>query len=88
MHLKKIALQCKWFFGVFQKECDEVKNLHHKPEKKSVDTERGVIAQSLVSCGANRLRKILCQDLLSQNDSVILWAVVQSDRLFRPKFYC
>ncbi|OMP90313.1 hypothetical protein BZP36_23885 [Raoultella terrigena] len=54
-----------------------MKNLHHKPEKKSVDNRRGVIAQSLVSCAANRLRKIVCQDLLSPNDSVILWAVAQ-----------
>jgi hypothetical protein len=63
-----------------------MKNLHHKPEKKSVDKGESFIAQSLVWRGANRLRKILCQDLLSQNDSVILWAVVQQDCLFRPKF--
>ncbi|RLO16353.1 hypothetical protein D1220_11050 [Klebsiella pneumoniae] len=88
MHLKEITLRCKWFFNTFPRSSYNMKNLHHKPEKKSVDTERCVIAQSLVSCGANRLRKILCQDLLSQNDSVILWAVVQSDRLFRPEFYC
>lgn len=47
MHLIKIALQCKWFFGVFQKECDEVKNLHHKPEKKSVSGCKLFIHQSL-----------------------------------------
>lgn len=81
MHLIKIALHCKWFFGVFQKECDEVKNLHHKPEKKSVSGCKLFILQSLVQPEGNRLRKFLCQDLLSHNDSVILFAVVQQDRL-------
>jgi len=42
-----------------------VNNLHHKPEKKSVFSPDGVIAQTLVWCGAKRLRKNLCQDLLS-----------------------
>ncbi|AUZ67551.1 conserved protein of unknown function [Citrobacter amalonaticus] len=62
-----------------------MKNLHHKPEKKSVEIRKVFIPQSLVSCEGNRLRKFLCQDLLSQNDSVILLPVVQQDRLLRPK---
>ncbi|RFU89672.1 hypothetical protein DZA29_20075 [Citrobacter gillenii] len=65
-----------------------MKNLHHKPEKKSVEICHVIILQSLVCCEGNRLRKILCQDLLSKIDSVILLAVVQQDCLFRPKFYC
>ncbi|AYZ19280.1 hypothetical protein EGY08_22595 [Klebsiella sp. FDAARGOS_511] len=88
MHLIKIPLLCKWFFNALPYGSGNMNYLHHKPENKSVDNCRSFIAQSLVLCGANRLRKILCQDLLSQNDSVILWAVVQSDRLLRPKFYC
>ena len=64
-----------------------VKNMHHKPEKKSVEIHETFILQTLAWRGGNRLRKIVCQDLLSQNDSVILWAVVRLDRLFRPKFY-
>ncbi|AST80975.1 hypothetical protein CI104_18720 [Citrobacter farmeri] len=62
-----------------------MKNLHHKPEKKSVEIRKVFIQQSLVQCEGNRLRKFLCQDLLSQNDSVILLPVVQQDRLLRPK---
>ncbi|PNP32847.1 hypothetical protein AL525_002645 [Citrobacter amalonaticus] len=62
-----------------------MKNLHHKPEKKSVEIRKVFIPQSLVPCEGNRLRKFLCQDLLSQNDSVILLPVVQQDRLLRPK---
>ena len=68
MHLIKITLQCKWFFNTFLCSGNNMNYLHHKPEKKSVDNRGVVVAQSLVSCGANRLRKILCQDLLSQND--------------------
>ncbi|EGT4256422.1 hypothetical protein D8W73_20525 [Citrobacter amalonaticus] len=62
-----------------------MKNLHHKPEKKSVEIRKVFIHQSLAQYEGNRLRKILCQDLLSQNDSVILLPVVQQDRLLRPK---
>jgi hypothetical protein len=57
-----------------------MKNLHHKPEKKSVEIAE-LYSQSLAWREGNRLRKILCQDLLSQNDSVILLAVVQRDCL-------
>ncbi|AMO47732.1 Hypothetical protein AKI40_1316 [Enterobacter sp. FY-07] len=39
--------------------------LHHKPEKKSAYMAKPVIAQTLDWRGANRLRKNLCQDLLS-----------------------
>jgi hypothetical protein len=52
-----------------------VKNLHHKPEKKSVSGAEGFTAQTLVWWRGNRLRKIVCQDLLSHFLSVILWAV-------------
>jgi hypothetical protein len=44
-----------------------VKNMHHKPEKKSVENGEGFIPQTLVWRGGKRLRKIVCQDLLSQN---------------------
>lgn len=64
-----------------------VKNMHHKPEKKSVEIDEAFILQTLAWRGGNRLRKIVCQDLLSQNDSVILLPVVQQDRLFKPKIY-
>ncbi|WP_213057435.1 hypothetical protein, partial [Escherichia coli] len=67
--LKKIALQLKWFFGVFKKECDEVKIFHHKPEKKSVSGCKLFIPQSLAYPEGNLLRKFLCQALLSHNDS-------------------
>ncbi|ONG15903.1 hypothetical protein BWR13_07430, partial [Escherichia coli] len=53
----------------------------HKPEKKSVSGCKLFILQSLAQPEGNRLRKFLCQDLLSHNDSVILFAVVQQDRL-------
>ncbi|WP_286133775.1 hypothetical protein [Enterobacter sp. Bisph1] len=39
--------------------------LHHKPEKKSAFTVHGIIAETLTWLEANRLRKNLCQDLLS-----------------------
>ncbi|EFO0322004.1 hypothetical protein D0683_11445 [Escherichia albertii] len=55
-------------------------NLHHKLEKKSVTRHKFLIHQSLVQLKGNRLRKFLCQDLLSHNDSVILFAVVHQDR--------
>lgn len=64
-----------------------VKNMHHKAEKKSVETDESFIAQTLAWRGGKRLRKIVCQDLLSQNYSVILLPVVQQDCLFRPKIY-
>ena len=57
-----------------------MKNLHHKPEKKSVSGSKSFIHQSLDVLEGNRLRKFLCQDLLSQNDSVILFAIVHQDR--------
>ncbi|AXM04578.1 hypothetical protein C5U37_04545 [Escherichia fergusonii] len=60
-------------------------NLHHKHEKKSITRHKRFIRQSLVLLEGNRLRKFLCQDLLSHNDSVILFAVVHQDRLLRPK---
>jgi len=65
-----------------------LKNMHHKPEKKSVENDEGFIAQTLAWRIGKRLRKIVCQDLLSQNDSVILLPVVHQDCLFRPKFTC
>ena len=65
-----------------------MKNTHIIDEEISGKKALILLHESLISCLGNRLRKILCQDLLSQNDSVILWAVVQVDRLFRPKFYC
>jgi len=85
MHLIKIPLHCKWFFATLRFKSYIVKNLHHKPEKKSVENAKAFIRQSLVWWQGNRLRKILCQDLLSQNDSVILLAVVQQDRLIKAK---
>ncbi len=55
MHLIKIALQCKWFFGVFQKECDEVKicitNLKRNPFP---------VASSLFSKALRSLKVIVC----------------------------
>ena len=51
-----------------------VKNMHHKAEKKSVENGESFIAQTLAWRGGKRLRKIVCQDLLSQNYSVILVA--------------
>ncbi|NDO79488.1 hypothetical protein CJP72_01485 [Citrobacter sp. NCU1] len=63
-----------------------MKSMHHKPEKNSVEICKTLILQSLVLLEGNRLRKILCQDLLSQNDSVILLVVVQQDCLLRPNF--
>ena len=62
--LRGITLRCKWFFNTFPRSSYNMKNLHHKPEKKSVDTERGVIAQSLVSvsythlAGARRVQRL------------------------------
>jgi hypothetical protein len=64
-----------------------VKNMHHKPEKNSVETGQGFIPQTLAWRAGKRLRKIVCQDLLSQNDSVILLPVVHQDCLFRAKIY-
>ncbi len=64
-----------------------MKNMHHKAEKKSVENGESFIAQTLAWRGGKRLRKIVCQDLLSQNYSVILLPVVQQDCLFRPKIY-
>ncbi|RNL77148.1 hypothetical protein D7I40_08675 [Citrobacter sp. MH181794] len=81
-------MHCKWFFVTLRCKGYIVKNLHHKPEKKSVEIQQTFVLQSLAYREGNRLRKILCQDLLSKNDSVILFAVVQRDCLFRPKFYC
>ena len=66
----------------------KMKYLHHKPEKKSVENDEGFIPQTLAWREGKRLRKIVCQDLLSQNYSVILLPVVQQDCLFRPKFTC
>ena len=65
-----------------------MKNVHHKPEKKSAEMGEGFIPQTLAWREGKRLRKIVCQDLLSQNYSVILLPVVQQDCLFRPKFTC
>ncbi|ASE45547.2 hypothetical protein CEP69_07165 [Citrobacter braakii] len=81
-------MHCKWFFVTLRCKGYIVKNMHHKPEKKSVEIQQTFVLQSLACREGNRLRKILCQDLLSKNDSVILFAVVQRDCLFRPKFYC
>ncbi|OOC81435.1 Uncharacterised protein [Enterobacter cloacae] len=66
----------------------EMKYMHHKPEKKSVENDEGFIPQTLAWREGKRLRKIVCQDLLSQNYSVILLPVVQQDCLFRPNFTC
>jgi hypothetical protein len=44
-----------------------VKNMHHKPEKKSVENDEVFIPQTLAWRVGKRLRKIVCQDLLSQN---------------------
>jgi len=45
----------------------KMKNMHHKPEKKSVENDESFIPQTLARRGGKRLRKIVCQDLLSQN---------------------
>ena len=42
-----------------------MKNLHHKPEKKSRKRREGFVAQTLAGRQGNRLRKIVCQDLFS-----------------------
>ncbi|MGF6101700.1 hypothetical protein M2429_001782 [Enterobacter sp. A4] len=44
-----------------------MKNVHHKPEKKSAEMGEGFIPQTLAWREGKRLRKIVCQDLLSQN---------------------
>ena len=44
-----------------------MKNMHHKPEKKSAEKGEGFIPQTLARREGKRLRKIVCQDLLSQN---------------------
>jgi len=66
----------------------KMKNMHHKPEKKSAGNDESFIPQTLAWRAGKRLRKIVCQDLLSQHYSVILLPVVYQDSLFRPKFYC
>jgi hypothetical protein len=43
------------------------------------------MAQTLAQQAGNRLRKIVCQDLLSQNLSVILFAVAQTGPFFSGK---
>jgi len=45
----------------------KMKNMHHKPEKKSAENGEGFIPQTLAWREGKRLRKIVCQDLLSQN---------------------
>jgi hypothetical protein len=44
-----------------------VKYSHHKPEKKSIAWREVFIPQTLAWRAGKRLRKIVCQDLLSQN---------------------
>jgi len=44
-----------------------VKNMHHKPEKKSLEKGESFTRQTLAWREGKRLRKIVCQDLLSQN---------------------
>ena len=85
MHLKEITLRCKWFFNTFRRCSYNMKNLHHNPEKKSASWRKAFIPQALVWLEGKRLRNFVCQDLLSQNDSVILLAVVQQDCLFQVK---
>ena len=58
---------------------------HHNPEKKSTSRRKAFIPQALVWLEGKRLRNFVCQDLLSQNASVILLAVVQRDCLFQVK---
>jgi hypothetical protein len=45
----------------------KMKNMHHKPEKKSAGKGESFIPQTLAWRVGKRLRKIVCQDLLSQN---------------------
>jgi hypothetical protein len=45
----------------------KMKNMHHKPEKKSAGKGESFIPQTLAWRAGKRLRKIVCQDLLSQN---------------------
>jgi len=45
----------------------KMKNMHHKPEKKSAGKGERFIPQTLAWREGKRLRKIVCQDLLSQN---------------------
>jgi hypothetical protein len=45
----------------------KMKNMHHKPEKKSAEKGESFIPQTLAWREGKRLRKIVCQDLLSQN---------------------
>jgi len=44
-----------------------VKNVHHKAEKKSVENDQIFIPRTLAWREGKRLRKIVCQDLLSPN---------------------
>ncbi|ECI4492335.1 hypothetical protein DPT70_15085 [Salmonella enterica subsp. enterica] len=69
-------MHCKWIFSALRYGCNNVKNLHHKAEKKSVEIRQALVQETLILRIGNRLRKNLCQDLLSKNDSVILLAEV------------
>ncbi|EBI9231717.1 hypothetical protein DLA64_11220 [Salmonella enterica] len=71
-----MPLNCKWFFAALSCERNNVKNLHHKAEKKSVEIRNAPVQENLICRTGKRLRKNLCQDLLSKNDSVILLAEV------------
>ncbi|ESE83239.1 hypothetical protein SEI61121_14968 [Salmonella enterica subsp. indica serovar 6,14,25:z10:1,(2),7 str. 1121] len=48
MHLIKIPLHCKWFFVALGYGCNNVKNLHHKAEKKSVEIRQALIQETLI----------------------------------------
>ena len=85
MHLIKIPLLCKWFFVRMHQLGYKMNYSHHNPEKKSASWRKAFIPQALVWLEGKRLRNFVCQDLLSQNDSVILLAVVQRDCLFQVK---
>ncbi|ECC8922472.1 hypothetical protein DUQ00_12390 [Salmonella bongori] len=69
-------MHCKWFFIALRCERNNVKNLHHKAEKKSIEIHKALYQESLICRVGKRLRKNICQDLLSKNDSVILLAEV------------
>ncbi|APT78526.1 hypothetical protein CW298_2040 [Salmonella enterica subsp. enterica serovar Muenchen] len=48
MHLIKIPLHCKWIFSALRYGCNNVKNLHHKAEKKSVEIRQALVQETLI----------------------------------------
>ncbi|ABX20260.1 hypothetical protein SARI_00321 [Salmonella enterica subsp. arizonae serovar 62:z4,z23:-] len=43
-----MPLNCKWFFAALSCERNNVKNLHHKAEKKSVEIRNAPVQENLI----------------------------------------